>query len=591
MGSVDAGVTALGAGNLLGGLGTLAGALGPLAIGAGLLASMATNKGETRAGGQYGFSFDGLSVLNARRGTTQGASGLGATYLEGPSGGDPNSAAAKALLNAAQATIDGILAGVGSDVRLSGLQGGYEASKEGRGGVFFGGTLSNGRSFGESGQGDNYAGSLYESGTSHNGSVEDMLAAFTTDSKQAVIEAVQQLAGVIPQTLTDMVKEVNAEGLSDSDAQALVAKIAGVVDAVKQFGDSIASLPGEFDALKAASFDVKAALADAAGGMPALSTALASFYDKAFTPVEKQAAQMDQLTAVFEKAGIVLPASVAAYRDMVLQAENDIGSEEGRAKFATLITNFDLFYSATDAASQGINSVTNGLGAMSDAAQAWQSSQKAAWAAISQAQASAAAAQRSFVADVMSSVRDGWAELRGGIQDEIKSIRGDAQQQLAAQSFASTSSQYFAALRTAKGGGAGAQAAAASLPQLAELYRTQLASHATSSFDLFTGQASVASGLQGVLAPLQAMQSQEMRQLYATLTGAATAPSRGFVAPSRSMTREREARAMERLADEMRRTREHARAQSVAQLSELRAVRKLHKRWDGDGMPETRLVA
>jgi hypothetical protein len=88
------------------------------------LASAIAGSGETRTGGQYGFSFDGTTVANPRRGTTIGATGIGPTFLEGPSGGDSNSQAASDAISGTVATISQILKGVGSAVTLTAFQAG-----------------------------------------------------------------------------------------------------------------------------------------------------------------------------------------------------------------------------------------------------------------------------------------------------------------------------------------------------------------------------------------------------------------------------------------------------------------------------------
>ena len=183
--------------------------------------------GEKRGGAQYGYSFNGTTVTNARRGTQQTANGVGATYLEGPDGGDPAAEATKLVINSTVAGINDALRSFGSTATLTGYQAAYETSQNGRGGVFAGGRLSTGRAFGESGQGSNQPGSngadpsrsLYEmwgaqigafgtTGLDTNGSPEKL----ATDAAQSYIEAIQASAGLIPR----IVKEQFQRDLSGS---------------------------------------------------------------------------------------------------------------------------------------------------------------------------------------------------------------------------------------------------------------------------------------------------------------------------------------------------------------------------------------
>jgi hypothetical protein len=336
--------------------------VGWIAAGIALIAALSSG-GETRGGGQYGYSVDGSTVANPRRGTTLGASGVGATFLEGPSGGDSNSVAAKTAVNTTVATINSIFAGLGSSIAVTGFQSGYESSHEGRGGVFTGGSLTGGISFGESGKGDNYAAfgnaSLYESTSSHNGDLQQIFNNFITDQKQSVIQAMQSLVGVIPKTLTDMVQGVDAEGLSDAAAQDLVNRILGVVQAVSDFSKAITGLPDSFAQLKSASFDIKAQVVDSLGGAQTATAAIASFFDKYFTDEEKRAALQAQLVQTFAQAGVSLPATIQAYRDAVLEAEKHLDTAEGREAFATLIQNADAFYQVASAAGSDIAGATD----------------------------------------------------------------------------------------------------------------------------------------------------------------------------------------------------------------------------------------
>lgn len=132
MGSLDAGVIAMQAGNLAGGLGTLAGALGPLALGIGAVSmAMQSFQGETRTG--------------SRLETTA----AGTRYAEGPSGGRLNATLEDKLTKAAYDGINAMFKNLGSKEVLGKFVSGLETSDKGRGGVFAGGALSSGATFGD----------------------------------------------------------------------------------------------------------------------------------------------------------------------------------------------------------------------------------------------------------------------------------------------------------------------------------------------------------------------------------------------------------------------------------------------------------
>jgi hypothetical protein len=439
-----------------------------------------------------------------------GASGIGAMFLEGPNGGDPAAEGAKASINSAVATIQTLLDSIGSQIKLTQYQGGYESSDKGRGGVFAGGTFSNGLTFGETGKGDNYAGTLYESSSARSGDLKEIFQNFVTDNKQAVIEAVQALAGEIPKTLSDIVAGVDAEGLSDEAAQTMVDKILGVVQTVEQLGAAVGALPKEFDALKNASFDAKSALVADAGSIDNLTAKLGNFYDKAFTPQEKVAAQMQQLTGIFEKAGVVLPTTIEGYRAAVLSAEKDINSEAGLHTFETLLDNFDLFYQATQQASAG-------LADASSAMTQWQQAYFQSWSAIDKAAGSAQSSMQSFMGSVLSDMQDKWKALLQSISDEVAKIRGEWKQAATPANLVQNEAQFFSLAAIAQSGGSGAQKAAEQLPALAEALLSQSRVQATSATAQRALEARIAQAMADAYGPLKGLEHSQMLGLASAL--------------------------------------------------------------------------
>lgn len=194
----------------MGGMGAAAGSAAALAIIVkAFIDTYKATKGETRGGGRYGW--------NAATG--------GADFIDGPSGGDPQQDVSKGIITGTAASISAGLKAIGSNLTLSALQGAWEQSINSRGGVFMGGTLSNGVSFGESGQGTNYDwtspfDSKYEMWGAENGQVGlgaganyrgmvgkfDMTgdpAKLATDAQQTLIGAIKAAFGQVPKIVAE----------------------------------------------------------------------------------------------------------------------------------------------------------------------------------------------------------------------------------------------------------------------------------------------------------------------------------------------------------------------------------------------------
>jgi hypothetical protein len=302
--------------------------------------------GETRAGGQYGFNF-GDGLINQRRGTVVGNAALGVNFLEGPSGGATNDQAVRDAITATVGTINSILAGVGSRASLTGFQAGLETSSKGRGGVFAGGALSTGALFGESGQGDNYAGTLFESFSTQSPDAATALKNFSIDLKQATIQALQA-ATDIPKSIADKIRDVDAEALSEQAANALVEQIAAIVDSVSGLKVALAGLP--FEDVKNLSFDASVSLIEFAGGLDKLTGNLATYYDNFFTAAEKQASLQDQIGSAFDSLNLALPETRQQFRDLV--EAQDLSTEAGRKNYAALLSLSGAFATLTQGADE-----------------------------------------------------------------------------------------------------------------------------------------------------------------------------------------------------------------------------------------------
>lgn len=361
-GAMSAGTTALGAGNIAGGLGTLAGALGPIIAGVALLSSIiGSTKGETRAGGQYGYGFNGSGTSN-RRGTSYGGVN-GAFFLEGPSGGDPYQAQATAAINSTVTGINNLFSSLGSSSQIVNFNAGYESSGKDRGGVFSGGALNTGALFGESGKGDNYAGTLFESTSTQSPDAATAIANFSSDLLQVTVQALQA-ATDIPQTIKDMVDGLDAEALGDDALKALLTNIDSVIAGANGLRQAASLLP--FEKLAALSFDAAAGLVKLAGGLDTLMSNLGTYYENFYSESERQAQVTKNVTNTLGSLGIAMPKTRDEFRALVSMFEGDL-SESGQKAYATLLSVAGAFAQITPVAEEAV-SVVESLADAADAA-------------------------------------------------------------------------------------------------------------------------------------------------------------------------------------------------------------------------------
>ena len=307
----------------------LAGALAPIALGiGGLIALIGATKGETRTGGQFGVAFDG-KVTNNRRGETytyQGqqydrdfSGGRRDPLVDGQAyrlEGDPlqNEQAIRDAVAGTAKGIGAMLKSLGSSVTVTGFSAGLETSGKGRGGVFAGGTLSNGASFGESGKGDNYAGTLYEKFSTNSPDFKQALADFSLDLKQSTIQALQQVDD-IPKSVQKMLKDVDAEALTDEAANTLLTAINEQIVGVEQFRAALGAMGLKNFADMA--FDAAAAIAEASGGFANLQNNLKSYYENYYSEAEKTALKTKLVKDQLEAVGLQMPKTREEFKALV----------------------------------------------------------------------------------------------------------------------------------------------------------------------------------------------------------------------------------------------------------------------------------
>ncbi|WP_019578294.1 phage tail length tape measure family protein [Curvibacter lanceolatus] len=321
-----------------------------------LLSSM--NGGETRSGGQYGVAYDG-KVKNNRRDETytevgqqynrNNSTGVKVTngqayLLEADGMGEREDATRKAVSSTAE-SINAMLKGLGSKAYLTDYHAGLETSGNGRGGVFAGGSLNTGAAFGESGQGSNYSGTLYETSSTRSPDMATAVSNFTLDLKQSTIQA-PQAAQDIPQSIAAKLKDIDAEKLSDDEATKLITEINSQIASVEALRTLAGALP--LKSLKDLSFDAADGLINLAGGIDALNQKISGYYENFYTQDERNAQTLGSVSAALQSVGLSTPKTREAFRALV--EAQDLSTESGRKAYATLMNVADAFASVTPSA-------------------------------------------------------------------------------------------------------------------------------------------------------------------------------------------------------------------------------------------------
>ncbi len=354
------------------GAGMIAGVLGPIALGIGALTALiGRTSGETRVGGQFGVAYGG-EVDNNRRGQTytyEGqqydrdfSGGVRNPLVDGQAyrlEGDPvrDESLIRQAVSGTAMGITEMLKALGSSLTVTGFTAGLETSGKGRGGVFAGGTLSDGTTFGESGTGDNYAGTLYELTSTNSPDYETALKNFTLDLKQSTIQALQA-AGDIPESVKKMIEDVDAEALTDEAANALLTSINAQITGVTNFRSALDQM-GLTDFADMA-YDTAVAIAEASGGFEQLQSNLTSFYQNYYTEEERRANTQATIEEKFKALGLTMPKTREEFRALV--EELMAMGEAGAAALAVVLGLAGAFASITD----GAQSAADALGITAD---------------------------------------------------------------------------------------------------------------------------------------------------------------------------------------------------------------------------------
>uniref|UniRef100_UPI0025F54284 hypothetical protein n=1 Tax=uncultured Sphingomonas sp. TaxID=158754 RepID=UPI0025F54284 len=286
-------------------------------------------------------------------------------------------------------------------------------------------------------------------------------------------------------------------------------------------------------AAHAMSIDAKVALAEQFDSIGDLTGAIGSYFEAFYTPAEQTAARTEQLTRVFRNLGLTMPATLAAYRELV--DAQDLNTSAGQAAYATLIQLAPAFAelqeklagakSAADVAAERADLERRLLELRGDTA---------ALRALELAKldASNRALQQQIydlqdaqeAARAAEELRKAWSSVGDSIMDEVRRIRGltDAG---GGNSFASLMGQFNAANAKAR---AGDMEAAKSLPQLSQALLSAATDAATSRQELARVQAQTAAALEATYGVVGALATNKPEskadQIASAVDGRAMAP-------------------------------------------------------------------
>jgi hypothetical protein len=490
--------------------------------------------GETRSGGQYKSDGSGAAV-----------------FVAGPSGGEIAGNDARQLMMTAQASISNMLKAVGSTATLTGYQAGLESSYNNRGGVMAGGTLSTGATFGQTGRGSVYDGTLFDPSKGFNMDSKTAFEQYGVELGQSIVEALL-VTSDIPQTVSKIISAAlggkSVTALTGEATTALLNSINTVTTAVTSFNAAAKTLP--FANLKTLSFDAAAGLIAFAGGMDALGANLTTYYQAFYSGEEQRAQTIKNINAVTVGSGFdAATATRDQYRALV--EAQDLGSEAGQKMYAALISVAGAFDQLTLAAAAAT--------------------------------------------DATAKLKSAWQSAADSIYSEVQRIRG-LMGGTEGASYAQAQAQFDNANLQAL---AGNQDAARLLPELSKTLLTLAEANAASLLELRRIQGQTAGTLEATGAGLASQHALTLptfdvgtnfvpRDMLALVHQGEEIVPRAFNPAANGGSF---GGGDSETAAEVKALREENRAQALA-IAQLNArMVRLLERWDGNGMPETRAVA
>lgn len=306
----------------------------------------------------------------------------------------------------------------------------------------------------------------------------------------------------------------------------------GTFETLVRVASTVEAVTASLDALgygaRALGIDAKMGIAAQFDSVSAMSSAVQAYADAFYTREEQAAAKQAQLASVFSSLGMVMPTTLAGFRQLV--DAQDLTSTAGQKTYATLIQIAPAF-AELKSAMEGAKSAADILAERQDLERKLLElrGDTAAIRALDLAKldASNRALQEQVwaVQDAMDAakaadeLRQAWTSVGDSIMDEVKRIRGLNGSE--GGSFASLMGEFNAASTAAR---AGDQEAAKSLPGLSQALLNAAALVATSRQEMDRVQAQTAASLEATYKAIQAMNGGSSTvPTVAVLAAAATA--------------------------------------------------------------------
>ncbi|MBN9430731.1 MAG: tape measure protein, partial [Burkholderiales bacterium] len=271
--------------------------------------SLLSKGGETRTGGQYGMR-DGK-----------------VTWLEGPSGGDPNAVSTIRAIETAQQQIYSLVGTLGGSGGGTITRAGYENSKY------------HDKRFSEIFVND--AGRRYYGETS-DFSNEAVAEFFATDLQRAVILGIQ--SAELDRHFAEYFAQINPFELNAEQ----LANVVGVATAIKQMTDSVAIAGGVFLKFGDTSVEMRQRVIELTGGMESFNQKFSSYIGNYYSDTEQAQISAAQIQAAMRDAGIF--GDWLGNKDQFrwLMDSLDPNSEVGSKQVATLLNYESQFAQLTE---------------------------------------------------------------------------------------------------------------------------------------------------------------------------------------------------------------------------------------------------
>ncbi len=327
IGSLDAGVTALGAGNIMGGLGTLAGVAAPFALGALALSSMFDgfgSRGANHSGGVYSTATTDRNAAAAGLGLSGGA--LGDFTQRG-------NTAIDAQLGQAVGALSGVYQSLAKYAGDSAKQIDIVA------GFALNGKYKDEDAYAYFKLLDKATGGTLASYTRRDGGLGNdptkAYAQFTADMGGALIEELKKAD--IPSWMKTVF-----DGL---DKDITLDKLNSAVSLVQQLGGLFENMSRNLVGFAGMADTTFQKLVENMGGVEAASKGVAAYYQGFYSESERAANVRRDITAELTKVGLTLPATRAEFRALV-EANIALGAA-GAKTVATLLGVADAFAGVT----------------------------------------------------------------------------------------------------------------------------------------------------------------------------------------------------------------------------------------------------